>query len=152
MTIQYTVYDEKTGAILRTGTAMTVASAQLQGSAPGTRVVTVGSDPATEVVQITPVGTDPTKLPRLPMTVNGVQIGASKTALTANGSDSITISPIPNGATYDVVPPSDQGIAFIPQGVITDGSLIITTTVKGAYQATIKYGINLDFTVNFNAS
>lgn len=154
MTISYTVYDTATGAILRTGTAMTEASARLQGSSPGTSVTITGSDPATQIIDTTPVpiGTDPTTKPRIPMTVNGVQIGASKTTLTANGSDSITISPIPSGAIYVVDVPKDVGIAAIPSATISDGSLIITTTVTGMYVVTIKYGTNLDFAVNFNAT
>jgi len=152
MTIQYTVYDSATGEILRTGSTLTLAQAQLQGSTPGTRVVTVGSDPETEVVEVVPIDATPGTLPRVPISVSGVQIGASKTNLIANGTDSVTISPIPVGATYHVTVPLNKGIATIPSGTINDGSLIITTTVAGIYGVTIKYGTNLDFVVSLNAS
>lgn len=152
MTIEYTVYDSATGEILRTGTTMTMAQAQLQGSAPGTRVVTIGSDPATQVVEVTPIGTDPSTLPKVPISVGGVQISASKTNFAANGTDTVTISPIPAGATYSITVPPDMGIATIYPGTINDGSLIITTTVPGTYALTIKYGTNLDFVVSLYAS
>lgn len=154
MSIQYTVYDTATGAILRTGTAMTEASARLQGSSPGTSVTIVGSDPVTQVIDVTPVpaGTDPATKARTPITVNGTQIGASKTSMSANGVDAVTISPIPNGATYTVDPPAGTGVSAIPSGTISDGSMVITTTVAGLYVITIKFGTNLDFVVNINAA
>jgi hypothetical protein len=154
MTIQYTVYDTATGAILRTGTAMTEASARLQGSSPGTNVIITGSDPVTQVVDVTaiPIGGDlPTKA-RPPITVSGTQIAANKTSIVANGADALTISPIPNGATYQIDVPTGVGIDPIANGTIGDGSLTLTTTVAGSYTATIKYGTNLDFVVNFNAA
>lgn len=152
MTIQYTVYNDATGEILRTGTAMTEASANLQGSTPGTRVVLVGSDPVVDVMQVTPIGVDPNKLARTPIMVGGVQIAASKTSMLANGTDKVTISPIPAGALYQVTVPKDLGLEAVADGTVADGSLALTTTVAGLYAVTIKYGTNLDFTVSINAA
>jgi hypothetical protein len=151
MTIQWTVYDTNTGEILRTGDAMTTAQALLQGNTPGTRVVTVGSDPVTQKIDISNPAT-PVTTARPPMAVTGTQTAASKTSMTANGVDSITISPIPAGATYQVEVPTNLGIADIPPGTISDGFLTITTTVAGTYTVTIKYGTGLDFVVSLNAA
>jgi hypothetical protein len=151
MTIQFTVYNDTTGEIVRTGTAMTEASARAQAG-PGTRVTLVGSDPVVDKVTITPIGTDGSKTARTPMTVGAAQIAANKTTMTANGVDAVTISNIPNGATYTVDVPKDQGITPIVGGTISDGILSVTTTVAGLYVVTIKNGTNLDFTVNINAA
>jgi hypothetical protein len=150
VTIQYTVYDS-TGAILRTGSALTTAQAQLQASTPGTSVVTVGSDPATQVVDVTPSGTGG-PIAKVAMNVGGTPTAASKTTLAVDGADSVTISPIPAGAAYYVTVPQNVGLAAIPPGVVSDGSLIVTTTVAGSYGSTLKAGNFLDYTVTLNAS
>jgi hypothetical protein len=151
MTIQWTVYDSNTGEILRTGYASSQAQALLQGNTPGTKVVTVGSDPTTQKVDISNPSS-PVTTARAAMNVGGTNTAASKTNMTANGVDSITISPIPAGASYQVEVPTNQGITDIPPGTISDGSLVITTTVAGTYTVTLKYGTNLDFVVSLNAS
>lgn len=151
MTVKWTVYDSTSGEILRTGEAMTVAQANLQGNTPGTKVVVVGSDPVAQKVDISNPSA-PVVSARLPMTVNGTQISASKTSIIANGIDSATISPVPNGATYLLTVPSGLGIAEYPIGTINDGSLVLTTTVPGIYTLLIQYGTNLDFTVTINAT
>lgn len=152
MSIQYTVYNTSTGAIIRTGTALTEVQARLQGNTPGTNVTIIGSDPATQIIDTTPTTGDPGTKNRLPMVVNGVQISATKSTIVADGTDSFTISPIPSGAIYVVDVPSGVGIASIPSATITDGSLIVTTTVAGIYKVTIKYSTFLDFAWSFNAT
>jgi hypothetical protein len=152
MTIQYTVYDDASGAILRTGSAMTEATARLQGNTPGTRVTLVGSDPATQVISITPIGIDGSTLPRAAMNVGGVPTAANKTTLTANGTDSIVIAHIPNGAKYDIYLPPNLGLVQPPDGIVTDGQLVLTTTVPGIYSVKLSFQTFLDFTVSFNAS
>lgn len=152
MSIQYTVYDTATGEILRTGSALTEASARLQGSRPGTSVTLVGSDPATEIVDVTPIGIDPSTLPRQAMNVGGQLTTVDKTSVLANGVDKIVISRIPNGAKYDVYLPANLGLVQPPDGVVTDGVLELTTTVAGAYSVKLSFGTFLDFTVNFNAN
>jgi hypothetical protein len=152
MTIQFTVYNGTTGAVIRTGSAMTEATARAQAG-PGERVTLVGSDPVSDVMSVTPIGTEPTKLTRLPMkNASNVATAVNKTTMTANGTDAITISNVPSGATYAVEVPKDQGITAIPGGTITDGVLSITTTVAGIYSVTLKSGNFLDFVVNFNAA
>lgn len=152
MSIQFTVYDTATGAILRTGTALTEASARLQGSAAGTTVTLVGSDPATQIIDTTPNVVDPSTLPRQPMNVSGVNTSVNKTSITADGVDSVVISHIPNGAKYDIYLPSNLGLVQPPDGVVTDGQLILTTTVAGIYSVKLAFQTYLDFTVTFNAS
>jgi len=152
MSIQYTVYDTTTGAILRTGTALTEASARLQGSKPGTSVTLVGSDPANEIIDVNPIGIDPSTLPRQNMQVNGTATSVNKTAITANGVDTIVISPVPNGAAYDIYLPANLGLVQPPDGIITDGQLILTTTVRGIYSVKVSFQTFLDFTVSFNAN
>ena len=152
MTIQFTVYNGTTGAVLRTGSAMTEATARAQAG-PGERVTLVGSDPVTDVMTVTPIGTEPTKIARLPMK-NGSNVATTvnKTTIAISGADLLTISNIPTGATYSITVPKDQGINIIPDGTVNDGVLSITTTVAGAYSVTLKSGNFLDFTVNFNAA
>lgn len=148
MTIKYTVYSTTTGEIIRTGTAMTEATANLQGSAPGTRVVLEGHDPVTQAI-------DPNSgsaVQRLVMSVNGVNTRSDKTAITANGTDVLTISPVPVGAEYDVYLPANLGLIQPPDGVVNDGKLEITTTVPGIYSLRIAFQTFLDFTVTFNAN
>lgn len=154
MTIQYTVYDASSGAILRTGTALTRAQADLQGSAPGTRVVVVGSDPETEVIDTTPIpiGQDPATIPKTSMKVGSVLTATNKTNFSANGTDFVSISPIPSGATYEVVSPTGKGLSPNYVGSVNDGTLEITTTVTGVYSVTLKYPTSLDFKVTLNAT
>lgn len=147
--ITYTVFDSATGKILRTGTAMSVASAQLQGSTPGTRVEFVGSDPTTEVI-------DPgTNLPvdRLPMrNAAGSLTTKNKTTITANGVDAVTISNVPVGAICEVFMPPNLGLVQITDQVVNDGVVIITSTVPGLYQIVLRYQNFLDFGVTINAN
>lgn len=152
MSIQYTVYDTTTGQIIRTGTAMTEASARLQGSAPGTSVTLVGSDPATQVVDVTPIGVDASTLPRQLMHVGATNTSVNKTTITADGVDKIIISPIPVGAKYDIYLPTNLGLAQPPDGVVNDGTLALTTTVPGIYSVKISFQTQQDFEVTFNAS
>ncbi|MFK3740977.1 hypothetical protein [Massilia sp. TN1-12] len=152
MSIQYTVYDEVTGAILRTGTALTEASARLQGSKPGTKVTLIGSDPNNEVVDVTPIGIDPGTLPRQAMQVGGVATAVNKSSITADGTDTFVISPVPNGASYDIYLPTNLGLAQPPDGIVTDGKLEITTTVPGVYSVRLAFQTYMDFQVSFNAN
>lgn len=150
MTIQWSVYDNATGEILRTGYAMTLEQAQLQATTPGTSVITVGSDPVTQKVDVS--SQYPGIVSKTPMSSGATQISASKTTLTANGVDSVTISGIPNGASCQIEVPANQGIADIAPFTISDGSLVLTTTVAGTYTINIHYGTNLDYSVTINAN
>lgn len=152
MTIQFTVYNGTSGAVIRTGTAMSEATANAQAG-PGERVTLVGSDPVSDVMSVTPIGTAPTKLTRLPMK-NGsnVTTAVNKTTIAASGGDLLTISNVPSGATYAVEVPKDKGVEAIAGGTVNDGTLSISTTVAGVYSVTLKSGNFLDFTVNFNAT
>lgn len=149
MTIQYTVFDEASGKILRTGTAMSEASALAQGNTPGTRVVLVGSDPEQE--QIDPAPEIPAVIPRIPMGVNGTLTRANKMALTANGIDEVMISPIPVGAVAELFLPPNRGLEQLENLIINDGVLYVTTTVPGIYQIKIYFQNLQDFTVTLNA-
>jgi len=146
--IQYTVYDTATGAVLRTGTAMTEASARLQGSKPGTSVTIVGSDADTEIIN---PGTG-VAVPKTAMKVGSTLTAVNKTTLTANGTDMIRITSIPGGASYMITIPPDLGLVQPPDGAVTDGVLELTTTVPGAYSVILRFQNFLDFVVNFNAS
>lgn len=152
MTIQFTVYDASTGEIKRTGNAMTEASARSQAG-PGERVTLIGSDPKTEVISVTPIGIDGTNLPRQPMKNGaGNLTTVNKTSIAANGVDKIVISNVPNGAKYDVFLPANLGLVQPPDGIVTDGVLELTTTVKGIYSVKLSYLTFLDFTVTFDAN
>lgn len=145
--IEYTVYDKASGKVLRTGTAMTEASANLQGSKPGTSVKLVGSDPKTEIIGSGGVVTN-----RQPMrNANGVTY-ASKTTLTADGADSITIHFVPAGAKVEVFLPPNMGLMQPEDAIVNDGVLVITTTVRGIYQIRLSYLNFIDFEVSFNAN
>lgn len=146
--IQYTVYNTATGEILRTGTAMTEASAQLQGSAPGTNVVLVGSDPVQQ--SIDPGST--AIVPKLLMNVGGANTTVNKTTIQADGVDTLTISPIPVGASYDIYLPANLGLIQPAPGIINDGSLTISASVRGIYSLKISFQNYMDFSVTFNAS
>lgn len=147
MTIQFTVYDAS-GTILRTGNTMTVAQAQLQATEPGTYVTTVGTDPDTQI--ILPGTGQPSY--RGPMQVDGVNTSINRTSIVANGIATLTISPIPPGALYAVTVPQGVGLDEIPEGTINDGSLVITTTVKGTYSVRLRSGYFLDYKATFNAT
>lgn len=151
MSIDFTVYDSNTGAILRTGTAQTEASARLQGSAPGTRVVLRGSDPKYDNVQVTPIGVEPGLVPKLPMrNANGLT-QASGTSIKADGVQMLTIHFVPNGAKVEVFLPTNLGLMQPQDAIVTDGVINITTTVPSIYQVKVSYMNFLDFEVSFNA-
>lgn len=141
MTIQYTVYDTATNQILRTGEAMTMEQALLQGNTAGTTVTTVGSDPVTQQV----VGGNVVSRP-----VAG--ISADKTTFVANGTDAVTISNIPASTVYSVAAPANLGIPYIADTTVSDGTLIITTNVAGTYVVTLRKFPNADYVVTLNAS
>lgn len=147
MTVKYTVVSTATGATLRTGVAGTAATANLQAG-PGETVILSGSDAVTE--QIDP-GTGGV-VPR-PLMASGNNLTAvNKTTILANGVDIIRISSIPAGASYHIEYPADMGIAPIPDGVVNDGILELTTTVKGRYFVLITFQNFRPFEVTFNAN
>lgn len=55
--------------------------------------------------------------------------------LTADGVDSCTLSGLPNPSSYNIAVP--VGVDAIPDGVITDGSLVFKTNQSGTYIITI---------------
>jgi len=138
--IQWTLYNTATGAVIRTGSAMTVEQANAQVE-PGTNIVMQNLNPATQVV----TGTTPT--PR--QTQSCV---ANKTTFTANGTDFVSISPVEAGALVTITPPTGVGIEPIPTQAINDGVLEITTTVAGTYKVVISKFPKQDFVVNLNAN
>jgi hypothetical protein len=147
MTIKFTITDSATGAILRTGTTMTMATALLQAG-PGETLTTVGSDPIRDTVD---PGTS-TATPKPLMTRDGTATNVNRTSMLANGSDFITISNIPNGAGYHFVVPVGKGLQDITPATVADGVLEITTTVPGSYTVILTYPNMLNFRVNFNAN
>lgn len=144
MTVQYTVFDTSTGEILRTGECMTVAQAQLQGSTPGTSVLTVGSDPTSQVVQ------DPGGFPGI-VNKPPSPMSADKTSIHADGVEQLTISSVPIGSVARFTVPDNQGFAAVPDQTVNDGSLAVTTTVIGTYVIRVQAFPNTDFMVTFNA-
>ena len=147
MTVQWTLYNETTGAVISRGDAMDEEQARLQATGGG-RIVLVNLDPDTQIVN---PGTG-VPAPRPPMSVNGVLTAANRTNMAANGTEAVIVSSIPNGATYNMVVPEDKGITLIPDATISDGQLIITTTVAGKYVLTLRSGNYLDFKVTINAA
>lgn len=155
MTVKYAVFNELQRNVagrqpIRVGTAMSTESANLQGSTPGTYVEIVDLDPVTEVV--TGPSTIPLVVSKQTMRVGTLQTAATKTTLVANGTDSLTISPIPAGATCEVFLPENRGLLQPNDFVVNDGSLVITTTVSGIYSIRLAYQNFLDFKVTFNAT
>lgn len=144
--IPYTVYDNATKRTIRTGVAMTEASANLQGSRPGTSVVLHASDPKTEIIE------NNVPVPRQPMrTANGLTF-ADKTTITANGSDMMTIHFVPPGAIAEVFLPPNLGLIQPPDGIVgPEANVQVTCTIPGIYQLKISHLTFLDFEVTFNA-
>jgi hypothetical protein len=145
------VYDASTGAILRTGTALTEASARLQGSAPGTRVTLQGSDPKYDNVDVTPIGVEPGLTPKLPMRNQNGLTQASTTSIKADGVEMLTIHFVPSGAKVEVFLPANMNLIQPQDAIVTDGVINITTTVAGIYQVKVSYMNFLDFEASFNA-
>lgn len=152
MSIDYTVYDSNTGAILRTGTALTEASARLQGSAPGTRVTLKGSDPKYDNVEITPIGVDPGLVPKLPMRNQNGLTQTSAASIKADGYEMLTIHFVPSGAKVEIFLPPNLGLMQPQDAIVTDGVINITTTVPGIYQVKLSYMNFLDFEASFYAN
>ena len=145
MTVSWTVFNETTGEILRTGFSLTEAQAALQAFA-GEKVTFVNSDPVTEVVQ-NPGSAEPTIV-----TKPNNSIAANKTSFLANGVDYVSISPIVAGSKVTILVPESQGISVIAPFVVNDGVLEITTTVAGAYSVTVTDFPKQDYVVTLNAT
>lgn len=145
MTVQWTLYDENTGRILRSGDAMDETQAGLQATGGG-RIVMVNSDPATQIV------TNPQSAFPGITTKSAGPMAANKTNIAINGTDTVVISNVPAGALCHVTVPQNVGILDIPDFTISDGVLVLTVTVAGAYTVKISSFPNADFVVTINAA
>lgn len=143
MSVPYTLFDDD-GKIIRTGVAMDEQQALGQAMGGGT-VVLSASSPVSDYVNAGTVTA------RGPMNVSGTLTAADKSTITADGSDVLTISPVPNGAVVIISVPANSGIENTPPTTVTDGEVEITTTVPGTYKIRIQFSNFADFNEGFNA-
>lgn len=154
MTIKFTVFDTATNEILRTGDAMTMAQALLQGNSAGTNVVTQGSDPVTQRID--------NSVPAAPVVISkpphGITVNKTTTAgviqMLANGSDNVIFSGIYNTARCVVNVPQNLGITPVSPNpfTVSDGALGIVVSVPGQYTVTITDFPKVDYSVTLNAT
>jgi hypothetical protein len=147
--IAWTLYDTTSGEILAVGSAPDEATANLQATTAGTAVLLEESTLGADRVDVS--GT-PTLAARTAMHVGGVPTAASATTIDIDGVDTVTITPVPVGATLRIALPDDVGIDPIAAQTVNDGSVVLTTNVAGSYVVTLSSFPLADFTVTINAS
>lgn len=116
----YTIFDESTGAILRTGNAPDLASADLQVR-DGEDILYEGSNPATQRVNVASRSLE--ARPAFPGQID-------KTSVIADMADFARITPVPVGTRGNITGANGQAMNY----TILDGRTDLTFERAGTYQ------------------
>jgi hypothetical protein len=120
--VHFLHYDTATGAIAGIGHCPESALAVNSGLYPALGFMLAKADPATQLVN---VATEPHTLEARPV----FAITASKTTVTANGTDSATLSNIPANTTVTLLGTPDR--AEVSE--VVTGSTTVTTVIRGPH-------------------